>query len=52
MTFRLSPMPHIHLAEATGATELSLNALTYAMTLGVTGSFVWLAMLAWLDRSK
>ncbi len=52
MTFRLFPVPHIHLVEGNQTAELMLNAVSYTMTVGLFGSFVWLAVVAWLDRSN
>jgi hypothetical protein len=51
MTFRWMPLPHLTLAEG-GAHQLALNVLLYGMTLAFTGTCVWLAALAWLERER
>ena len=52
MSFSLLPLPHIGLADGRGATELTVNVLAYAMTLGLVGSLLRLAVLAWNDRAR
>jgi hypothetical protein len=52
MSFHWLPVPHVDLVDGGAGVEIALNITLYGLGLGMAGACVWLASLAWLDRTK